>query len=112
MIDNYWIKDATRQEIITKTAIPNKGNFKLLANYFNLIDWKGLSFQFDENIEIQSEKLFTKNDFRYLVLQNNRLKELHILPCKNLFDYTYKIVSQVDSCQKEEDVLSLLIATM
>ncbi len=35
---NYWIKDKTRQEIITKTLIRNKGNFELFANYFNLMD--------------------------------------------------------------------------
>lgn len=46
MESNYWIKDQTRQEIITKTLIPNKGNFELFASYFNLMDAKGLSFQF------------------------------------------------------------------
>ena len=46
---NYWIQDETRQEIITKTLIPNKGNFELFASYFNLMDAKALSFQFKEN---------------------------------------------------------------
>lgn len=27
-INNYWTKDPTRREVITKTQIPNSGNFK------------------------------------------------------------------------------------
>jgi hypothetical protein len=38
MQQNYWIKDETRQEIITKTHIPSKANFNLFATYFNLMD--------------------------------------------------------------------------
>ena len=65
---NYWIKDETRQEIITKTLIPNEGNFELFANYFNLMDAKGLSFQFKENSELQAEKLFIKKNYQILAI--------------------------------------------
>ena len=109
---NYWIKDETRQEIITKTLIPNKGNFELFTSYFNLMDAKGLSFQFKENSELQAEKLFIKNGFEYFVLQHENFNELLILPNKNLESLTKKIVSKINNCNKESDVVDLVISQM
>ena len=109
---NYWIKDETRQEIITKTLIPNEGNFELFANYFNLMDAKGLSFQFKENSELQAEKLFIKNGFEYFVLQHENFNELLILPDKNLEILTKKIVSKLNFCKQEYDVVSLVLSQM
>lgn len=107
---NYWIKDQTRQEIITKTLIPNEGNFELFANYFNLMDAKGLSFQFKEKAEIQDEKLFRKNGFEYFVLQHENFNELLILPNKNLEILTDKIVSKINDCINEFDVVNLVLS--
>ena len=109
---NYWIKDETRQEIITKTLIPNEGNFELFANYFNLMDAKGLSFQFKENSELQPKKLFIKNGFEYFVLQHENFNELLILPDKNLEILTKKIVSKLNFCKQESDVVSLVLSQM
>ncbi|WHF52507.1 hypothetical protein QGN23_04310 [Chryseobacterium gotjawalense] len=109
---NYWIKNETRQEIITKTLIPNKGNFELFASYFNLMDAKGLSFQFKENTELQAEKLFIKNGFEYFVLQHENFNELLILPNKNLEILTEKIVSQINFCNQESDVVHLVLDEM
>lgn len=109
---NYWIKDETRQEIITKTLIPNEGNFELFANYFNLMDAKGLSFQFKENSELQAEKLFIKNGFEYFVLQHENFNELLILPDKNLEILTKKIVSKLNFYKQESDVVSLVLSQM
>lgn len=109
---NYWIKDQTRQEIITKTQIPNKGNFELFASYFNLMDAKGLSFQFKENLEIQSEKLFIKNGFEYFVMQHENFNELLILPNENLEILTEKIVSKINSCNQESEVAYLVLSQM
>lgn len=107
---NYWIKDQTRKEIITKTLIPNKGNFELFANYFNLMDAKGLSFQFKENSELQVEKLFRKNGIDYVVLQHKNFKELLILSNENLEILTDKIVSKINDCIKELDVVHLILS--
>lgn len=63
MKGNYWIKDHTRLEIITKTQIPNKVNFNLFANYYNLMDAKGLSFRISPDSDIEVEKLYRKNGF-------------------------------------------------
>jgi hypothetical protein len=65
---NFWIKDQTRQEIITKTQIPNSGNFNIYANYYNLMDAKGLGLKLSSDLDIDVEKLFRKNGFEYIVL--------------------------------------------
>lgn len=109
---NYWIKDPTRQEIITKALIPSKANFKFFATYFNLMDKKGLSFHLDKNSEFEKDKLFTKNGFHYLVLQLCDLKEFLILPNGNLTEYTDRVVSKIDTCKTENEVLNLLIEEM
>lgn len=107
---NYWTKDQTRQEVITKTLIPNKGNFELFASYFNLMDAKGLSFQFKENSELQAEKLFIKNGFEYFVLQHENYNELLILPNENLEILTENIVSKINDCTQESDVFKLVLS--
>ncbi|MCZ2394225.1 MAG: hypothetical protein LC105_10235 [Chitinophagales bacterium] len=109
---NYWIKDITRKEVITKTQIPNKSNFGLFACYFNLMDKKGLALQLNKDSEIEKEKLFVRNGFEYFVFEHDSLKELMILPNKNLTEYTNKIVSKIENCKNETDVLNLLIAEM
>ena len=44
MNNDFWKKDYSRKEVITKIQIPNKGNFKIYANYYNLMDVKGIGF--------------------------------------------------------------------
>jgi|SRR5690606_22562388 len=109
---NYWIKDETRREIITKTLIPNKGDFELFASYFNLMDAKGLSFQFRENSQLPTERLLIKNGFEYLVLLHDNFNELLILPNENLEMLTGKIVSKINGCEKESDVIDLVLNQM
>lgn len=109
---NYWIKDTTRTEVITKTQIPNRNNFKLLACYFNLMDKKGLAFQLSKNSEIEKEKLFVKNGFEYFVFEHDNLKELMVLPNENLIEYTNRVVSKIENCKVENDVLNLIIEEM
>lgn len=109
---NYWTKDQTRQEVITKTLIPNKGNFELFASYFNLMDAKGLSFQFKENSELQFAKLFKRNGFEYFVLQQENFNELLVLPNENLEVLTARIVSKINKCNQESDVIELVINEM
>jgi hypothetical protein len=109
---NYWIKDETRQEIITKTLIPNKGNFKFFGTYFNLMDKKGLSFHLNKNSEFEKDKLFAKNGFHYLALQLGGLIELLILPNENLTEYTKRVVSKIDTCKTEDEVITLLVSEM
>lgn len=109
---NYWIKDQTRKEIITKTLIPNKGNFELFASYFNLMDAKGISFHYTENPKLQADKLFEKNGFEYFLLQHENFNELSILPNENLETLTEKIVSKINSCQEGKDVMNLILSEM
>lgn|SRR5690554_5080279 len=109
---NYWIKDETRQEIITKALIPNNGNFELFASYYNLMDAKGLSFQFKENSKLQAEKLFRKNGFEYFVLQHENFNELLILPNQNLENLTERVVSRINFCHHESDVITMVISQM
>lgn len=99
MTQNYWIKDSTRSQIITKTQIPNQNNFSLFGCYFNFMDERGLSFHLDEKTDIETDKLFTKNDFQYFVLEHDNVKELLILPNENLVGYTEKLISKIDSCK-------------
>lgn len=112
MESNYWIKDETRQEIITKTLMPNKGNFNLFATYYNLIDVKGLGLQLNCNTGFEIEKLYRKGGFEYLVLEHNNQKELFILPHKNIVEYTNRIASKVDVCKSEKEVIKLLVDEM
>lgn len=109
---NFWTKDQTRQEIITKTQIPNKGNFNIFANYYNLMDAKGLGLQLSSDLDIDVEKLFRKNGFEYIVLDLGGQKELFILPNENIVEYTNRIASKVDVCKTEKEVLDLLVEEM
>ena len=112
MNTNYWIKDQSRKEIITQTQLPNSGNFSLFANYYNLIDKQGLSFQLNLDSGFPVEKLFRKNNFDYFILKHNNSKELYILPNENITNYTNRIVSKIDFCDSENAVLNLLIEEM
>lgn len=109
---SYWIKDESRQQIITKTPIPNKGNFKVYANYYNLFDAKGLGFSINDTIDIEVEKLYVKEQFQYLVLEQNQQKELYILPNEKMTDYVNNVALQLNQCQTEEDVICLLFSEM
>jgi hypothetical protein len=108
----FWIKDQTRQEIITKTQIPNKSNFLIYANYYNLMDAKGLGLPLSSDLDIDVEKLFRKNGFEYIVLDLSGQKELFILPNENIIEYTNRIASKVDICKTEKEVLDLLVEEM
>ncbi|NCO64765.1 MAG: hypothetical protein GW839_14540 [Flavobacteriales bacterium] len=112
MASNYWTKDQTRQEIITKTQIPNNGNFNIFANYYNLMDAKGLGLQLSSDLDIDVEKLFRKNGFQYIVLEHNNQKELFILPNENIEEYANQIASKIDICKTEKEVLDLLVEEM
>ena len=112
MQNNYWIKDSTRQEIITKTQIPNKENFNLFANYYNLLDKMGLGFQLSKGFEIPIEKLFRKNGFEYLILDLRGQSELFILPNEGIVEYTKRIALKINVCKTEKDVVILLIEEM
>ena len=109
---NYWIKDQSRQEIITKTQIPNKGNFNIYANYYNLIDAKGLGLQISSKTDMEIEKLYKKNRFQYFVIKNNKQKELYILPNDMMVEYVDNIALKINDCKNEEDLLELLIEEM
>jgi len=109
---NYWIKDKTRQEVITKTQIPNKENFNLFANYYNLMDKKGIGFQPSKDSDLPIEKLFRKNDFEYLILDLSGQTELFILPNDSIVEYTNRVVSKIDVCKTEKEVLDLLVEEM
>jgi len=112
MQNNYWIKKPTRQEIITKTQIPNKVNFNLFANYYNSLDKMGLGFQLSKGFEIPIEKLFRKNDFEYIILDLNGQEELIILPNESIVEYTKRVALKIDVCRTENDVVNLLIEEM
>jgi hypothetical protein len=112
MQNNYWKKDPTRQEIITKMQIPNKENFNLFANYYNLIDKKGIGFQLSKDFDLPNEKLFRKTGFEYFILQYNNKKELFILPNNKIVDYTNRIVSKIHECRSENEVFNLLVNEM
>jgi len=112
MPHNYREKDPTRQEIITKTPIPNKGNFNIYANYYNLLDVKGLGLQISSNSDLEVEKLYRKNGFEYLVLEHQNQKELYILPNDKIDEYTNRIVLKIGGCETEKDVCNVLIGEM
>lgn len=109
MQNNFWIKDQTRQEIITKTQIPNKSNFLIYANYCNFMDAKGLGLKLSSGLDIEVEKLFRKNGFEYIVLDISGKNELFILPNENIVEYTNRIASKVNVCKTEKELLNLLV---
>lgn len=111
-MEKYWLKDETRIEVITKTQIPSKANFNLFATYFNLTDKKGLSFHLNKNSEFEIDKLFAKNGFHYLTLQIGDLKEFLVLPNENIEILTEKIVSKINNCNNESEVIKLVISQM
>lgn len=112
MIENYWIKDPTRREIIAKTQIPSKANFNLFATYFNLMDKKGLALTLSDNPTIEKDKLFTKNRFQYIILSFNDMNEFMVVPNENIEILTEKVVSKINYCKTENDILNLIIAEM
>lgn len=112
MNTNYWIKDPTRKEIITKTQIPNAGNFEFFATYYNLMDKQGLSFPLNFENDLVVDKVYTKNHFEYFVLKHNDWKELYILPNEKITELAERVLSKIDNCKTETEVLGLLIAEM
>jgi len=111
-INNYWTKDPTRKEVITKTKIPNAGNFDLFATYYNLMDKRGLSFPLNFENDLAINKVYTKNHFEYFVLQCDDWKELYILPNLNITELTERVASKLDNCKTENEVLNFLISEM
>ncbi len=109
MQNNYWIKDTTRQEIITKTQITNKENFNLFENYYNLMDKKGLGLQLSKESNLPVENLFRKNDFEYIVFNLRGQREFFIIPNDGIVEYTNRVVLKIDVCKTEKEVLDLLI---
>lgn len=100
------------KKIITKTQIPNNSEFDLYANYYNLMDAKGLGFKICFDSEIKVEKLYRKNGFEYLILEDNNKKEFFILPNERIEEYADTIVSKIEFCKTDEEVLNLLIDEM
>lgn len=111
-INNYWIKDKSRKEVMTKTLIPNVRNFDLFATYYNLMDKRGLSFPLNFENDLVVEKLYRKNIFEYIILEHNGQKELYILPNEILVEFSDRVASKIDNCTSEAEVLDLLIAEM
>ena len=109
---NYWIKNDGYKEVITKTQIPNKHKFNLLACCFNLLDKRGLALQLNTNSEIETDQLFRKNGFEYVVFENNKGKELMVLPNESITDLAERVASKLGNCKTENDVLKLLITAM
>jgi len=109
---NYWIKDQNRNEIITKTQIPNIGNHNIYANYYNLIDAKGIGFKFSYVSNLEIEKLYRKNGFDYYLLEQNNQKELYIFSNEKIEEYIERIVLKLNSCRNESDALTLLLNEM
>lgn len=109
---NFWKKDQTRQEIITKTKIPNKGNFNVYANYYNVMDVKGIGLQISGSSDLEVEKLYQKNGFQYIVLEHNNQMELFILPNGRIVEYAHRITAKLDVCKTELEVLDLLVKEM
>lgn len=109
---NYWTRDKSRKEIITKNLIPNAGDFDLYATYYNLMDKKGLSFPLNFENDLVVEKLYRKNIFEYIVLEHNGQQELYILPNEILVEFSDRVASKIDDCNAETEVLDLLIAEM
>lgn len=112
MYNIYFIKDLTRQEIITKTLIPNKGNYNIYANYYNLLDVKGLGFQINSTTDFEVEKLYRKNGFEYFILEHQNQKELYILPNENIVDYTDRVIPKLGKCRNDIDAIKILINEM
>lgn len=109
---NYWIKNDAYKEVLTKTQIPNRGNFKLMAYHFNTMNQKGIGFYFDKEIKFLKDKVFRKNGYEYLVLEYDDFKELLILPNDNLPELAERVILKIDECNTENQVLDLIIAEM
>jgi len=58
------------------------------------------------------DKVFRKNGFEYILLEHNSLKEFLVLPNQNLNEYTDNVISKIEHCKNETDVLNLMIAEM
>lgn len=112
MNTNYWIKKEAYKEVLTKTQMPNKGNFRLMAYHFNAMDKKGIGFYFDKSIKFKNDKMYIKNGYQYLVLEYDDFKEFLILPHNTIPELADRIISQIDTCKTEKEVIDLLIAKM
>jgi hypothetical protein len=112
MNTHFWQKDITRQEIITKTLIPNNRNFNIYAHYYNFMDAKGVGLSLSFDIIIEVEKLFRKGIFEFIVIENNVERELYILPNKYIDNYAANIAAKINYCESEDAVLQLLLGEM
>ncbi|PIV16122.1 MAG: hypothetical protein COS42_11655 [Flavobacteriales bacterium CG03_land_8_20_14_0_80_35_15] len=76
------------------------------------MDKKGLGFQLSKDSDLPNEKLFRKNDFEYIVFDLSGQREFFILPNENIVEYTNRVVSKIDVCKTEKQVLDLLVEEM
>ena len=83
-----------------------------MACCFNLLDKRGLALQLNTNSDIEIDKLFRKNGFEYVVFENDKGKELMVLPNEKITELTERVVSKIENCKTENDVLKLLITAM
>ena len=109
---DYWVNNESHKEIVTKIQIANKLGFRLLACHYNMLNQKGLAFQFDKTLEFETGKVFRKNGFEYVVLEQDDFKELWVLPNEYVIEFTDMIVSQIGNCQNEIEVLHLIVKEM
>ena len=56
--------------------------------------------------------MYRKNCYEYLFIERDDFKEFLILPNDNLPELTERVVSKIDFCKTENEVLNLLIAEM
>jgi hypothetical protein len=95
------------KEIITKTPIPNSGNFNIYSSCYNLIDAKGLVFKLSFETDLIAEKIYRKNQFFYLILNDHNQNELYIMPNDSINDYNKRIFSKINYCNDDNDVFTV-----
>ncbi len=109
---NYWVKREAYKEVLTKTLIPNNGNFSLMAYHFNAMYKKGIGFYFDKNIKCKNDFVFRKNGYEYVVFEHDNFKEFIVLPNDKLPELAERVVSKIDDCSTELEVINLIIEQM
>lgn len=98
------------KQIITKTRIPNDNGLLFYKTFYNILKVKGISIDVKENLVLTGNKLFEKNGFQYVLL--NEINEFIILPNNKLDELILNLKVAINKCKDENELINLIVCNM
>ena len=100
----------SEKQIITKTKIANINGLNFFSTLNNILKVKGISISTKGHLELEDNKLYQKNGFQYLIL--NDINEFIILPNSKLDDLILNLKYEISKCCNENELINLIVNKM